>query len=111
MAKALKCPQCGSGNSKKISDTEFECVYCSTILYIEKPSHKPAINPQDRNNAAEQMNQAYGHARRTSRMIAVIIITVLIVILGFVFYMTQQSMNDYKNTMDDVKKQFEQVNP
>lgn len=100
MARTIKCPQCGGTDPKRISETEFECIYCSTNIYIDPPkSNRP--NKQENNVAA-----VLEHSRKTGRAMVFIIISVLLVILSFIFYMTQQSLTDYKDTMEDVRQQF-----
>jgi uncharacterized membrane protein YvbJ len=109
MAKPIKCPQCGAGDADKISENEYECNYCNSKFYIDRPAQQQRNQQQQQqSNTDRQMDRSYDHAKRTSKMMLTVIISVLILIFGFIFYMTNQSMKQHNDAMQDVKKQIEE---
>lgn len=106
MAKSFKCPNCGSASREKLSDTEFKCIHCETIFFdTSKEDVKRAVEDELRKSKKGQhdaMAASYKYATNMRRTILFVVITFMLLGMGFAFYMVQK-------TMSAVNEQTEQI--
>lgn len=112
MAKSFKCPNCGSASRSTISDTEFKCIHCETIFYdTSKEDIKKAIAEQVKNNRdsrQDAMAASYAYASKMRRTILIVVITVMLIGIGFSVYMVNKTVSEVNEQTEKIQQEVQE---
>jgi hypothetical protein len=110
----LACPNCGGAQPQTLAPGEFKCSFCGQLFYNEALRQQSLKDQQFQQNMHWQMQQQQAVANQMKsaaglgKKIMIFVAVFLLLIFGFVGYMTWKSMNEAQKMQEDIMKQFQQ---
>lgn len=114
MKKSLDCPNCGGTNPVRLSEVEYKCAFCDSVFLVQT-TVKQEKQPQRESAAHMAMHQAHVNAGKMRRTILLVVVSFMLLVIGFSVYMAMKWNNTMENemqkSMDEIQKTIKESVP